>query len=99
MLQPEVFKPVLGYVKTELVINSIVVFFVLLVVGFRVAGRTLIGPGLWWDDWLIIFATVRPSIAANICREKTLTSRQPLGVSMLACQGLCKYLDLVGRSR
>ncbi|KAI8958747.1 hypothetical protein F5Y11DRAFT_335292 [Daldinia sp. FL1419] len=65
---PQVFMPVLGFVKVELVVNSVLVFLVLMTVIFRVVGR-LNGPGLGWDDYFVLFAT-------------------PLGVGMLACQGL-----------
>ena len=53
----EVFLPVLGYVKAELIVNCVVVGLVLLVVGLRVLGR-LLGPGLGWDDYLIILSVV-----------------------------------------
>lgn len=53
----EVFLPILGYVKTELIINCVIVSLVLLVVGLRVLGR-LLGPGLGWDDYFIISAVV-----------------------------------------
>ncbi|OTB12139.1 hypothetical protein K445DRAFT_321399 [Daldinia sp. EC12] len=65
---PHVFKPILGFVKAELAINCVLVFLVLTTVSLRVLGR-INGPGLGWDDYLVIFAT-------------------PLGVGMLACQGL-----------
>ncbi|KAI1656380.1 hypothetical protein F4813DRAFT_134236 [Daldinia decipiens] len=65
---PQVFKPVLGFVKAELAVNCVLVFLVLTTVTLRVLGR-LNGPGLGWDDYMVIFAT-------------------PLGVGMLACQGL-----------
>lgn len=52
-----VYYPVLGYVRAELIINCIVVAFVLIVVGLRVAGR-LMGPGLGMDDYLIMLSVV-----------------------------------------
>lgn len=57
MPSPEVFLPVLGYVKAELIVNCVVVGLVLVVVGLRVLGRVL-GPGLGWDDYLIILCPV-----------------------------------------
>lgn len=54
---PVVTKPMLGYVRTELIINCIVVLVMLVVVSLRVTGRVL-GPGLGWDDGLVIVATV-----------------------------------------
>ncbi|KAI1648988.1 uncharacterized protein F4817DRAFT_332477 [Daldinia loculata] len=65
---PQVYMPILGFVKAELVVNCVLVFLVLTTVTLRVIGR-LNGPGLGWDDYMVIFAT-------------------PLGVGMLACQGL-----------
>jgi len=53
----QVFLPILDYVVAELAINCIVVLLVLLVVGLRVVGR-LMGPGLGWDDFFVIFSTV-----------------------------------------
>lgn len=54
---PQVYMPILGYVKAELVINCLIVLLVLIVVTLRVIGR-LMGPGLGWDDGFVIFATV-----------------------------------------
>lgn len=54
----QVFYPVLGYVKAELIVNCFVVLIVLSVVALRVIGR-LAGPGLGWDDAFVIFAAVR----------------------------------------
>ncbi|OTA98892.1 hypothetical protein M426DRAFT_325598 [Hypoxylon sp. CI-4A] len=56
MAAAEVFKPVLGFVKAELAVNCIFVFLVLLVVTLRIIGR-LSGPGLGWDDGLVLLAT------------------------------------------
>ncbi|KAF4968985.1 hypothetical protein FSARC_3639 [Fusarium sarcochroum] len=61
---PQVFLPVLGYVKAELAINCFIVLLVLCVVTLRVIGR-LMGPGLGWDDGLVIFAT--PLGVAMLC--------------------------------
>ncbi|KAM0211712.1 hypothetical protein ACHAPA_010774 [Fusarium lateritium] len=60
----QVFKPILGYVKAELAINSIVVLLVLIVVGLRVVGR-LMGPGLGYDDGFVIFCV--PLGVAMLC--------------------------------
>lgn len=57
MPKAEVFLPILGFVRTQIIINCVIVFLVLVVVSLRVAGR-LMGPGLGWDDGLIVFATV-----------------------------------------
>lgn len=48
--------PVLPIVKVHLIINSIVVFIAVLVVGLRIASRFLSGAKLWWDDYLILLA-------------------------------------------
>lgn len=53
----QVFLPILDYVIAELAINCVVVLLVLFVVGLRVVGR-LMGPGLGWDDFFVIFSTV-----------------------------------------
>lgn len=57
MANPEVFKPMLGYVRAQLIINCVIVFLMLVVVCLRVAGR-LMGPGLGWDDAFVIFSAV-----------------------------------------
>jgi hypothetical protein len=57
MEHPTVFKPMLGYVRAELIVNCVIVFLVLIIVSLRVLGRYR-GPGLWWDDYLVIFAVV-----------------------------------------
>lgn len=51
------YLPVLNFVRGELIINCIVAVLVLVVVGLRVLGRRL-GPGMGWDDALILGATV-----------------------------------------
>jgi hypothetical protein len=48
----------MGRVRTELIINTIIVLITVVVVCLRVVGR-LAGPGLGWDDILVILATVR----------------------------------------
>lgn len=55
----EIYKPVLGFVRAELIVNCAIVFIVLVVVSLRVLGR-IAGPGLGWDDGLVILATVCP---------------------------------------
>ncbi|RGP77172.1 hypothetical protein FLONG3_4687 [Fusarium longipes] len=60
----QVTMPILGFVKAELAVNCVVVLLVLMVVGLRVLGR-LMGPGLGWDDGLVIFAT--PLGVAMLC--------------------------------
>lgn len=54
-----VYLPILNYVRAEIIINCFVVTLTLAVVCLRVLGR-LSGPGLWWDDWMVIGATVCP---------------------------------------
>ncbi|KAI0842324.1 hypothetical protein F5Y06DRAFT_257313 [Hypoxylon sp. FL0890] len=56
MAVPVVFKPVLGYVKVEIIVNAVMVLLVLVAIALRVAGR-LNGPGLGWDDYLVLLAT------------------------------------------
>lgn len=57
MEHPTVFLPMLSYVRAELIANCVIVALVLIVVSLRVVGR-LRGPGLWWDDYLVIAAVV-----------------------------------------
>jgi hypothetical protein len=66
MEHPTVFKPMLGYVRAELIVNCVIVFLVLVIVSLRVLGRYR-GPGLWWDDYLVIFA-VPLGIAMLACQ-------------------------------
>ncbi|KAI1077290.1 hypothetical protein F5B20DRAFT_280069 [Whalleya microplaca] len=56
MAVPEVIKPVLGFVRAEIVVNCVFVFIVLVVVTLRVVGRVN-GPGLGLDDGMVMFAT------------------------------------------
>ncbi|RYO90563.1 hypothetical protein DL766_006765 [Monosporascus sp. MC13-8B] len=51
-----VYLPVLPYAKDQFVASIAVAILALLIVGVRVVGRRL-GPGLGWDDGLIIFST------------------------------------------
>jgi hypothetical protein len=48
--------PVLPIVKAHLIINSVLAFLTVLVVGLRLVARFMSGAGLWWDDYLILFA-------------------------------------------
>lgn len=48
--------PVLPIVKVHLIINSVLALLTVVVVGLRLASRFISGAGLWWDDYLIIFA-------------------------------------------
>lgn len=57
MAKADVFLPILGFVRAHIIVNCVIVFLVLVVVTLRVIGR-LMGPGLGWDDGLIILATV-----------------------------------------
>lgn len=57
MTAPGIYFPVKGYVRAELIINCIVVTLVLVVVSLRVVGRVR-GPGVGWDDRMVMAATV-----------------------------------------
>lgn len=48
--------PVLPIVQAHLVINCIVALLTTATVGLRLVARFLSGAGLWWDDYLIMFA-------------------------------------------
>lgn len=48
--------PVLPIVKAHIIVNCVLSFFMLLVVALRIVTRFLSGAGLWWDDYLILFA-------------------------------------------
>jgi hypothetical protein len=48
--------PVLPVVRTHLIINSVLAGLTVLVVALRLVARFLSGAGLWWDDYLILFA-------------------------------------------
>ncbi|KAK0714226.1 hypothetical protein B0T21DRAFT_386954 [Apiosordaria backusii] len=48
--------PVLDIVKTHLIINCVLGFITLVIIGLRMFARFLTGAGLWWDDYLILFA-------------------------------------------
>ncbi|KPM41040.1 hypothetical protein AK830_g5523 [Neonectria ditissima] len=66
MAVPEVFLPIKGFVRAELIINCIIVFIVLVVVSLRVTGRIL-GPGLGWDDGMVLIATPL-GVAMLVCQ-------------------------------
>ncbi|RYP85122.1 hypothetical protein DL770_005102 [Monosporascus sp. CRB-9-2] len=65
-----VYLPVLPFVKAQFIANIIIAILVLVVVGVRVVGRRF-GPGLGWDDGLVIFSTVRRPAADAIFRPKS----------------------------
>ncbi|KAK3305421.1 uncharacterized protein B0T15DRAFT_493589 [Chaetomium strumarium] len=48
--------PVLPVVRTHLIINSVLAGLTVLVVALRLVARFMSGAGLWWDDYLILFA-------------------------------------------
>ncbi|KAI6486176.1 hypothetical protein MCOR13_009507 [Pyricularia oryzae] len=62
---PTVFLPILDVVNDHLAVNSVFVFLVIVVVSLRVVGRC-IGPGLGWDDALVV-AAMPLGIAMHIC--------------------------------
>lgn len=57
MAVPAYYYPVLGFVQAQLIVNCIVCFLVVVVVGLRVVCRQM-GPGIGWDDGFVIFAAV-----------------------------------------
>ena len=57
MAVPVYYKPILGFVRAELIVNVIFVVLVLGVITLRVVARVN-GPGLGWDDGLVLFAMV-----------------------------------------
>lgn len=64
MTAPGIYFSVKGYVRAELIINCIVVTLVLMVVSLRVVGRVR-GPGLGWDDRMVMAATVCPRLVTD----------------------------------
>ncbi|KAI1456072.1 hypothetical protein F4805DRAFT_433729 [Annulohypoxylon moriforme] len=56
MAVPAVYMPILGFVRAELIINIIFIILVLCTITLRVVARVN-GPGLGWDDGLVLFAT------------------------------------------
>ncbi|KAH7018909.1 hypothetical protein EDB80DRAFT_599929, partial [Ilyonectria destructans] len=66
MTAPGIYFPVKGYVRAELIINCIVVTLVLVVVSLRVVGRVR-GPGLGWDDRMVMAATPL-AVAMLVCQ-------------------------------
>ncbi|KAI0596490.1 hypothetical protein F4775DRAFT_314008 [Biscogniauxia sp. FL1348] len=61
-----IFKPLLGFVRAELIANCILVAIVLIVVALRVTGRVC-GPGLGFDDGFVIVATPL-GVAMLVCQ-------------------------------
>lgn len=55
-----VFEPIptLGIVKAHLIINCILAFITIVVLGLRLYARHRAGAKLWWDDYLILAAMV-----------------------------------------
>ncbi|TLD15707.1 uncharacterized protein PgNI_00286 [Pyricularia grisea] len=60
-----VYLPILDMVKGHLAVNSVFVFLVIVVVSLRVLGRC-IGPGLGWDDALVV-AAMPLGVAMLVC--------------------------------
>ncbi|KAL2169101.1 hypothetical protein VTG60DRAFT_6428 [Thermothelomyces hinnuleus] len=48
--------PMLPIVRAHLIINCVLCFLTVSVVGLRLLARFVTGAGLWWDDYLILFA-------------------------------------------
>ncbi len=48
--------PVLPIVKIHLIINCVLALLTVITVGLRLVARYLSGAGLWWDDYLVLFA-------------------------------------------
>lgn len=48
--------PVLPIVKNHLIINCVLALLTVIVVALRFVARFITGAGLWWDDYLIMFA-------------------------------------------
>ncbi|KAH7354307.1 hypothetical protein B0T11DRAFT_126444 [Plectosphaerella cucumerina] len=65
-MKAEVTLPILGYVRAQLIVNSIIVFLMLVVVTLRVVGRVM-GPGFGWDDGFVIFSGVG-AVAMLVCQ-------------------------------
>lgn len=88
---PRIHRPVLGNVLGELITNCVIAFFTLIVVGLRILGRRL-GPGLGWDDLLVVITTVCPAPLPPLhpCPQHSLTVWQPMLVLMVVSQGLRK---------
>lgn len=51
---------------------SVMITVTLIVVALRWPARLWITRNVWWDDWTILFAMVRPTLTA--LQEQTLTS-------------------------
>ncbi|KAK3904713.1 hypothetical protein C8A05DRAFT_13457 [Staphylotrichum tortipilum] len=48
--------PVLPIVKIHLIINCVLALLTVLTVSLRLVARFMSGAGLWWDDYLVLFA-------------------------------------------
>lgn len=48
--------PMFDIVRIHLIINSVLAFLTVCVVGLRLVARLTSGAKLWWDDYLILFA-------------------------------------------
>ncbi|KAF4981155.1 hypothetical protein FZEAL_2989 [Fusarium zealandicum] len=77
---PLIYYPILGFVRAELIINCIIVLLVLCVVSLRILGRFR-GPGIGWDDSLVIFATALQCCAV---KESLTFGMQTIYVTLLA---------------
>ena len=63
--------PVLPIVKVHLIINCALAFLTVAVVALRLVARFTSGAGLWWDDYLIMFALpqgIGMLIIQGLCR-------------------------------
>lgn len=56
MALQDVTFPVKPIVKIHFIINCVLVFITLLVVGLRITSRLVTSAGLGWDDYLILVA-------------------------------------------
>ena len=86
-----IFRPILGFVLAELVINCIIAGLTLIVVCLRILGRRL-GPGLGWDDFLIIIVTVCHTPQTSLSSPNiSLTVSQPMSLAMVIAQGIREW--------
>jgi hypothetical protein len=63
---PDVDLPMKTRVRTDLIVNCIIVFITIVCVVLRVVGRVY-GPGLGWDDFMVILA-MPMGVAMLICQ-------------------------------
>jgi hypothetical protein len=81
--------PMEPLVKIHLIINCVLVFIALFIVGLRLFARFTSGANLWWDDYLILLSVpqgIGMLIIQGLCRASLPPKMDPIFNKMVIDQ-------------